>query len=195
MQAEGITLARDATVHILFTGYAGEHVASTVSYVRDGRARIIIDPGMVPTREALLGPLAQLNESPGSISDVIFSHHHPDHTLNAALFPNARVHDFQAIYHGDVWTRRPAEGAHVSPSVVLLATPGHSPQDITTLVGTPDDLVAFTHLWWYAGGPARDPYCVDEAVLHASRERVLRLATRIVPGHGAPFAPASHTPR
>jgi hypothetical protein len=26
--------------------------------------------------------------------------HHPDHTVNAALFPNARIHDHWAIYQG-----------------------------------------------------------------------------------------------
>ncbi len=37
-------------VRILFEGYANPGVASTVGYVRDGRARIVIDPGMVPSR-------------------------------------------------------------------------------------------------------------------------------------------------
>ena len=35
-----------AEVHILFNGYLGEHTASTVGFVRDGAARVIIDPGM-----------------------------------------------------------------------------------------------------------------------------------------------------
>ncbi len=26
------------------------------------------------------------------------SHHHPDHTVNAALFPNARIHDHGAPF-------------------------------------------------------------------------------------------------
>jgi glyoxylase-like metal-dependent hydrolase (beta-lactamase superfamily II) len=25
--------------------------------------------------------------APGAITDVVLSHHHPDHTVNAALFP------------------------------------------------------------------------------------------------------------
>src|SRR2546430_139906 len=31
---------------VLFTGYVGERVASTVSFVRDGALRVIVDPGM-----------------------------------------------------------------------------------------------------------------------------------------------------
>jgi glyoxylase-like metal-dependent hydrolase (beta-lactamase superfamily II) len=126
---------------------------------------------------------------------VIFSHHHPDHTLNAALFPHARFHDHWAIYQGDGWESRRAEGYEVSPSIRLIETPGHSPQDITTLVGTPEGVVAFTHLWWFASGPADDPFATDVAALHRNRERVLHVATLIVPGHGAPFTPGESTPR
>jgi glyoxylase-like metal-dependent hydrolase (beta-lactamase superfamily II) len=95
------TRAYSAEVHILFTGYAQDsetpavsQVASTIGFVRDGAIKVIIDPGMLPDQSAMLAPLAALGESPTSITDVVFSHHHPDHTLNAALFPNARVHDY-----------------------------------------------------------------------------------------------------
>src|SRR5260370_2497980 len=137
------TRASSAEVHILFTGYAQDsetpavsRVASTIGFVRDGAIRVIIDPGMTPDQNAILAPLAALGESPLSITDVVFSHHHPDHTLNAALFPNARFHDYWAIYHGDTWEDRPADRYEISPSIRLIETPGHPPQDITTLVAT-----------------------------------------------------------
>lgn len=187
--------ASSAEVHILFNGYADERVASTVAFVRDGDVRVIIDPGMVPNPSVILEPLADLGESPATITDVVFSHHHPDHTLNAALFPNARFHDYWAIYKDDVWESRPAEGFAVSPSIRLIETPGHTPQDITTLVGTSDGVIAFTHLWWSADGPAEDPLATDSVALHTNRLRVLQLATQIVPGHGAPFTPNEKTPR
>lgn len=190
-----LSLAQTAAVHVLFAGYAGRGVASTVSFARDGASLVIIDPGMVPSPAAMLDPLAALGVAPAEITDVVFSHHHPDHTLNAALFPNARFHDHWAIYQGDVLQSREAEGYHIAPAIRLIETPGHTPQDITTLVGTPDDIVAFTHLWWHAAGPADDPYATDTVALHANRERVLRLATLIVPGHGAPFRPDTATPR
>jgi glyoxylase-like metal-dependent hydrolase (beta-lactamase superfamily II) len=184
-----------AKFRVLFTGYVGERVASTVSFVRDGDVRVIIDPGMVLEPAAILGPLGQLVDSPADITDVIFSHHHPDHTLNAALFPKARFHDFWAIYRGDIWKRRPAEGFALSPSIRLLETPGHTPQDITTMVSTADGTVAFTHLWWSANGPAEDPLASDPPALHRNRVRVLEIAGLIVPGHGAPFKPSPETPR
>ncbi len=184
-----------AEVHILFEGYVGERVASTIAFVRDDQVSVIIDPGMAPSQRSLLDPLEALGVSPDEITDVVFSHHHPDHTLNAALFPNARFHDHWATYKGDVWKSRPAEGYLLSPSIRLIETPGHTPQDITTLVGTNAGVFAFTHLWWHAGGPAKDPYAPDLAILQASRERVLQVATVIVPGHGSPFIPGPETPR
>ncbi len=70
--------------------------------------------------------------------------------------------------------------------MVLWETPGHTPQDISTLVTTPDGLVAVTHLWWHAGMEG-DPRAVDLDALHRGRARVLEVATRIVPGHGPAF--------
>ena len=117
-----------AEFRVLLTGYVGDRVAGTVSFVRDGDVRVIIDPGMVPEPAAILGPLGEVVDSPEEITDVIFSHHHPDHTLNAALFPRARFHDSWAIYQGDVWKGRPAEGFALSPSIRLIETPGHTPK-------------------------------------------------------------------
>jgi len=188
--------AATARLHVLFEGYVGGTVASTVTFVADGDVRVVVDPGMVPDpRAAILDPLAALGVAPEEVTDVVLSHHHPDHTLHAALFPGARVHDHWAVYQGDVWTSRAAEGVELSPSIRLIETPGHSPQDITTLVGTADGVAACTHLWWTAGGPAEDPYAPDPDALHAGRRRVLEVASLVVPGHGPPFTPGPSTPR
>jgi glyoxylase-like metal-dependent hydrolase (beta-lactamase superfamily II) len=187
---------KSASYTVLSAGYVGPHTASTVGYVTDGELRLVIDPGMVADRRAaILDPLAAAGAFADDITDVVFSHHHPDHTLNAALFPGARFHDHWAVYFNDVWTTRDAEGFELSESVRLIRTPGHTPEDITTLVGTADGVVAFTHVWWNADGPAEDPYALDAEALSASRERVLAVADLVVPGHGAAFVPGSTTPR
>ncbi len=184
-----------ARLDVLADGYAADRVASSVVLVRDGATVVVVDPGMVASRSVILGPLAALGVEPESVTDVVFSHHHPDHTLNAALFPAARFHDHWAIYRDDVWDSREAEGFHLSDSVWLLETPGHTPQDITTAVQTEAGLVACTHLWWTAQGPRDDPYAPDAAVLRASRERVLAMdPALVVPGHGPAFAPDESTP-
>lgn len=189
-------LTRTARLDVLVEGYARmPHVAGTVSLVRDADRVVVVDPGMVADRALILDPLAALGVRPEDVTDVVVSHHHLDHTVNIALFGPVPVHDFQSVLHGDRWTPRPAEGVQLTPSVTLLATPGHTPQDLTTLVGTPDDVVALTHLWWTAEGPADDPYSLDRDQLREQRERVLDLATLVVPGHGAPFRPDPGTPR
>jgi glyoxylase-like metal-dependent hydrolase (beta-lactamase superfamily II) len=194
------TIAPTAELHVLCAGYLGRpdhRVGSTVTFVRDGDLRLVIDPGMVAGPASIIEPLRALDTEPEDVTDVVFSHHHPDHTLNAALFASARFHDHWAIYEADLWTSRPAEGFELAPSVRLIETPGHTTQDITTLVGTPDGLVALTHLWWTSDGPVEDPYAVDSEALHAGRRRVLGLPglARIVPGHGVPFTPSAATPR
>ena len=189
-------LARTARLDVLLEGYVRmPHVAGTVSLVRDGDRVIVVDPGMVADRALILGALEERGVRPDDVTDVVLSHHHLDHTLNVALFPVVPVHDFQSVLHGDVFTRREAEGVQLTPSVRLLVTPGHTPQDLTTLVGTPDDVVALTHLWWTGEGPADDPYATDRELLRSQRERVLQLADLVVPGHGAPFRPTPATPR
>lgn len=187
--------AMKATVDVLVEGRADdESVMSTVGLVRDANTIIVIDPGMVRDRSQILEPLMALGVDPGQVTDIVLSHHHPDHTLNAALFLNARVHDHWAIYERDQWISREAEGVLITPSVRLIATPGHTPQDITTLVGTAGGVVAFTHAWWTPSGPAEDPYAEMDQ-LHKSRARILAVADRIVPGHGPAFVPAGDTPR
>jgi glyoxylase-like metal-dependent hydrolase (beta-lactamase superfamily II) len=182
--------AQFARLDVLCVGYADERVASTVVLIRDGEAIIVVDPGMVANREAILEPLRALGLAPERVTDVVFSHHHPDHTLNAALFPEARFHDHWAIYQKDRWIDRPADGFAVSPSVHLKWTPGHTAEDITTLVTTEQGLVACTHLWWSADGPVDDPLAADQHQLEASRSELLALRpVLIVPGHGGPFVP------
>jgi glyoxylase-like metal-dependent hydrolase (beta-lactamase superfamily II) len=200
MHEAELPLTGSATVHVLAAGYApedtdGEHVGSTVTLIQDGNGVIIVDPGLVSSRSALLAALASHGVAPEAVTDVVFSHHHPDHTVNAALFPAARIHDHRAIYDGDLWISREAEGYAVSPSVRLLATPGHSAEDITTLAATPDGVYACTHAWWAADGPAQDPFAPDPEVLAASRARILAVAKVIIPGHGPAFEPDASTPR
>lgn len=189
------SLARTARLDVLFAGYAAEHVAGTVSLVRDGDRIIVVDPGMVPSREAILNPLEELGVSPSDVTDIVLSHHHPDHTVNIALFGEIPVHDFQAVYHRDSWDERAADGVHLTPSVRLLATPGHTPQDLSVLVGTTEHVVVLTHLWWTDQGPLDDPYAPDADTLRLQRERVLAMADLVVPGHGPAFTPGPGTPR
>lgn len=186
---------RTARIDILHAGCLQPGVTSTCTLVRDDDLAIVFDPGMVESQADLLRPLAELGLGPADITDVVLSHHHPDHCLNAGLFPGARVHDHWAVYRGADWDSVDAEGRALTQSVHLIRVPGHTPEDIALIAGTSDGVVVLTHLWWTADGPAVDPYAPDREVLRRSRERVLAVADRVVPGHGPPFRPGAGTPR
>lgn len=177
-----------AKLDVLFEGYGNDDgVAGTVSLLRDGDATVIVDPGMVPSRADILEPLAALGVSPEQITDIVLSHHHPDHSMNIALFGEIRVHDHWAVYERDQWTPRPAEGVQLSRGITLLETPGHTPQDITTIVETVAGVAALTHLWVWKDSPGSG-LDVDATLVEEHRARVLERATLIVPGHGPAFS-------
>lgn len=178
-----------AVHHLLHAGYARDDgVASSVSLVLDGGTKIVVDPGMVSDRGLILEPLRALGVEPEQVTHVVITHHHPDHTLNIGLFPNAEVVDFWARYRGDQWLDHEGEGYRVSQHCRLLLTPGHTLQDATLLVETDGGIVACTHAWWRTDRtPQIDPLADDQAALEASRRRILDVADLIVPGHGAAF--------
>jgi glyoxylase-like metal-dependent hydrolase (beta-lactamase superfamily II) len=176
------------SVHLLHTGYTGERTASSIVLVRDGDALIVVDPGMVASRALILDPLRELEVAPEAVTHVFLSHHHPDHTINVALFPNAEVVDFWARYIDDLWLDMPGDGYHLSPKSQLWLTPGHTQEDASLIVEADDGVYAMTHLWWHADRtPAIDPYASDQAALERNRERVLAVTDVVIPGHGAPF--------
>jgi glyoxylase-like metal-dependent hydrolase (beta-lactamase superfamily II) len=196
----GFPPAGTARVSVLHEGYVrevsgGDRVGSTVTLIMDAGRVIVVDPGLVSGVGALLGALAACGPSPSDVTDVVFSHHHPDHTINAAQFPRAVIHDHWASYDGDLWIGRDPGDFELTPSVRLIATPGHTAEDITTLAATPDGVYACTHAWWGPDGPATDPLATDQAALAASRQQILAVATFIVPGHGPAFRPDQHTAR
>ena len=178
-----------ATLHLLNIGSIdGDRVTGTVSLVIDGDARLVVDPGMVADRDQLLSRLASHGVTSDRVTHVLLTHHHPDHTLNVGLFPNADVVDIWATYHGDLWLDHSGDGYRPSPHVRLMATPGHTNEDATWLIETDGGLIACTHAWWQSDRtPEEDPYAPDQAVLEESRRHILSEATVVVPGHGSPF--------
>lgn len=177
------------TVNLIHSGYVrGDHTGGSVSLVRDGDAIIVADPGLVASRGLILDPLAALDVAPDAVTHVFLSHHHPDHTLNVALFPNAEVIDFASRYRDDLWLDHDGDGWKLSGHVTLWQTPGHTDQDASLIVEADHGVHALTHLWWRADRtPEIDPYAPDQAVLEAQRARVLAVADIVIPGHGEAF--------
>ncbi len=178
------------TVDLVHNGYVRDEgrVAGSVTLVRDGDAIIVADPGMVASRSLILDPLAALGVTPEAVTHVFLSHHHPDHTVNIALFPNAEVVDFWARYRDDLWLDHDGDGYALSPRTKLWLTPGHTEEDASLIVEADDAVYALTHLWWKADRtPDVDPLGWDQAAIERGRERVLAVADIIIPGHGEAF--------
>ena len=117
---------------------------------------------MAPSQDSITEPLREHGLSPSDVTDVVISHHHPDHTINVGLFPQARIHDHWAIYDfRGRWDTLDCEGREVSPNVQLIKTPGHSAEDLSTVVQTADGVCVVTHEWWNAEVPVDDPYAPD----------------------------------
>ncbi len=179
-----------ASVHVLHAGYVrdGGRVGGSVVLVRDGDATIVVDPGMVARRALILDPLAAHAVAPESVTHVFLSHHHPDHTVNIALFPNAEVVDFWARYRDDLWLDHDGDGYLLAPHSTLWLTPGHTEEDASLIVRADDGVYAMTHLWWFSDRtPEVDPLGSDQAAIERARARVLATADVVIPGHGEPF--------
>lgn len=176
------------TVHLIHPGYAADRVGSSITFIRDGDALIVADPGMVANRARILEPLEAHGVAPADITHVFLSHHHPDHTVNIALFPNAEVVDFWARYRDDLWLDHPGDGYQLSPNTTLWLTPGHTEEDASLIVNADDATYALTHLWWFADRtPEIDPLGADQTAIEAGRARVLATADVVIPGHGPAF--------
>jgi len=183
-------LATMATVELIHAGYIRDdsRVGSSISLIRDGDAIIVADPGLVASHARILDPLRARGIDPADVTHVFFSHHHPDHTMNAALFPEAEVVDFWARYRNDLWLDHPGDGWQMTDHVQLWLTPGHTEEDASLIVRADDGVYALTHLWWRQDRtPEVDPYAPDQAILETQRARVLAVADIVIPGHGESF--------
>ena len=178
------------TVELIHAGYIRDEsrVGSSISLIRDGAAIVVADPGLVASHARILDPLRDRGIRPDDVTHVFLSHHHPDHTMNAGLFPNAEVVDFWARYRHDEWLDHDGDGWQLTEHAQLWLTPGHTEEDATLVITADDGVYALTHLWWRADRtPAIDPFAPDQAVLDAQRERVLAVADIVIPGHGEAF--------
>ena len=112
----GRSIAPMTTVHLLHAGYAGDRVGQHLVLVRDGDALIVVGPGHGRAALADPRPAGRARAStPRHVTHVFLSHHHPDHTVNIALFPNAEVVDFWARYRDDLWLDHDGDGYHLAP--------------------------------------------------------------------------------
>ena len=187
-------------VKILKPGYAHrlgparQRADGTVTLVR-GPKNIIVDTGGPCDRQYILDALGAEGLSAKDILYVICTHGHSDHTGNNNLFIDATFIVSHDISRGDLYTFHDFKsGASyaIDEEVEVIATPGHTGQDISVLVKTKEGVVAIAgdlfeceqdledEGLWRASSELPDEQ-------EKSRARVLATADIVVPGHGDKF--------
>jgi len=157
--------------------------------------------GAVAMRETLVEQLSRIGVDPKQVLIVGISHFHPDHTGQAARFPQARLlmgkADFDLLAQSkseDVapWLTDKANLEEVSGdkdvfgdgSIVMLATPGHTMGHYSLLVRLQKfgpvilsgDLWHFSEQVSHNGVPSEN---MDRAATLASEDRILKAAANL----------------
>ena len=187
-----------AEVKILIDGYAkplknGWLANSSVVLIKSNGKNIIADPGF--DRKKLLNALKKEKLKASDINFVFLTHGHPDHSVLAGIFENAKIVDELYVYQKDVITKH--NGVIPGTDLKVIRTPGHMEEHCSLIVKTRNGIyaVAGDVFWWSENEkqrvninkPDNDPEHMDIQKLIASRKKVLELADYIIPGHGRVF--------
>ncbi|XP_035004065.1 metallo-beta-lactamase domain-containing protein 1 isoform X1 [Hippoglossus stenolepis] len=199
------------SVSVLKVGYClpqpdGTFRADGTITLITGPKIILVDTGGPWDRDFLLTTLKERGLDPGDINLVVGTHGHSDHIGNLGLFPTALTIVGYDISEGDTYRpNRLAQGhaytvdEHVSVTsslktcalkIYVVPSPGHTGQDVSvqvkgTTAGTV--LVAGDLFECCSDGDSWRDLSMNTAVQEVSRQRALRTADVIIPGHGPPF--------
>lgn len=188
-------------VKVLIEGYAkktdkGWLATSSTTLIEDGGKKIIVDPGI--NRELLFEKLQEEGLTPDDIDIVFMTHYHPDHMFLASVFEKATIVDGDTVYEKDNETGY--EGRVPGTSLEVILTPGHAHEHAALLVTTEEGkiVVAADVFWWTDEEEQKtadvgalinkeDPFTKDWEALKESRNKILKIADWIIPGHGKMF--------
>jgi len=159
------------TLDALVQGYPGKSVChgalgwSTIALLRGAGRVALVDVGAFNLRPELAKQLAARGVARGDVTDVLLTHAHWDHSVNAPLFPNATVWigaaelawaeaepwDFNALPELHVRelaasprTRRLQPGDEPLPGLTAIAAPGHTPGCLVYYLAANDPPVIFS---------------------------------------------------
>ncbi|KAA0003284.1 MAG: MBL fold metallo-hydrolase [Thermoplasmata archaeon] len=177
---------------VLVEGYAkklknGWEGNSTCVFLQNEGNFVVIDPGM--DEKALIMALKNEGIKKERIDYVFLTHYHIDHMLNVTLFKNAAIVDGYYVYEGRKGTEH--DGVIFGKDVEIVHTPGHTPEHSSLFVNIEGKkyAVAGDAIWWYGKREENlinlpDPFAYDMPMLLKSREKIIKKADYIIPGHG-----------
>ncbi|MGV8175627.1 MAG: MBL fold metallo-hydrolase [Methanothrix sp.] len=152
--------------------------SSSVALIVSAGQRIVVDSGRPGDEDAILISLAKLDIKPQDVDIILNTHSHSDHCGNNHLFSGART---PVVRNGDL----------IAPDVLVMASPGHSPDSISIVVKNEFTVViAGDALPTFGNFQKKVPPALhtDLALAKASMSRIIEIADIVVPGHDLPFS-------
>lgn len=188
-------------VAVLFNGYSKiaeeGFLANCSCTLVKGPKNIIVDTMTSWDGAKIVGALKAHKLNPADISYVVCSHGHSDHIGCNYLFQDALHIVGHCISRKDIYYMHDFKSGHeyeIDDYVKIVPTPGHTLQDVSVIVKTRNrGIVAITgdlfenetdleddNIWKAAGSDSVE-------VQIESRNKILKIANWIVPGHGTMF--------
>ncbi len=165
---------------------------SSVTLIISGSRKIVVDTGLEGEEEHILKALAGLRLTPEEIDSVVNTHSHPDHCGNNHLFSRAEIL---------VLALAPQDRKKIGPGVWAMATPGHTLDSLSVVVGStsqavkiaktpPIIVIAGDALPTFGNFQKNIPPAlhVDRDLAVSSMKKIIALADIVVPGHDFPFS-------
>ncbi|MFC1599040.1 MBL fold metallo-hydrolase [Patescibacteria group bacterium] len=186
-----------AKVNIILPGYfnwVGPNkckASSTVTLIQDEKKNIIIDTGTRNNQEKIIKVLAKHKLKSVDIDYVIITHAHTDHVENLGLFNKAESLNVFETKKADVFKISEEilnKGEkQLTANVRLILTPGHTTECLTVLVETEQGSIAVAGDLFVKKQVEKGIFIEDAKIWQKSRNKIIKLADFIIPGHGPMF--------
>ncbi|MFH1427171.1 MAG: MBL fold metallo-hydrolase [Patescibacteria group bacterium] len=185
-----------AEINILIEGYFKNilktrcQAGSSIILIKDQKKNIIVDTGNPQDEKKIIKALKKKNLKPENIDIVVITHFHPDHVGCNYLFKKARFFVPGVCFWDNIFDRR-TKNQKLTKDLKLIFTPGHSEDSATLLVKTDAGIVACVgDLFWFKGDEKiklLEKDCFNKKLFYQNREKILKIADFIIPGHGKMF--------
>ena len=159
----------------------------TTTLIQAAGKNIIVDPGNASGAAGLRQALSKLKLKPADIDMVVNTHGHGDHAGASFLFPWALVIADNSVQKGEEYVLyKQKYPLWLAEDVWVMATPGHTSEDISVLVKTKGGTVAVVgDLFW--SNQSASGWAYNKRQWQSSRQQIIKLADYIIPGHGKMF--------
>jgi glyoxylase-like metal-dependent hydrolase (beta-lactamase superfamily II) len=174
-------------------------ISSTVTLIKTDK-NILVDTGSFKEKDNLIEALQKEGLTPKDIDIVILTHTHIDHCMNLHLFFNAKVYckflgkypgQMHSIKQGVLQRTEIKDNVEVAENVSLLLTPGHTNDSISVIVSDKKNKIVICGDAFYSEKNVdNDPLDIVTANISdykKSRDKILKIADYIIPGHGKMF--------